>query len=189
MLQAGYQGSWLTLDEVRAHLSFDDGDHTADDKLGGYIDTAISVIEKLVGPVTPTPASELFDPGQWLLALSGYPILSVDAVVFMGTTLDPSFWNFDRSDNTVYSRWGAPFAWYGRKTVEVHYTLGRSAVPANIHMAGLELVRHMWDQAQQGQRPLLGGAGGDSYQPGMGYLIPNRVRELLDGEMPGPAVA
>ncbi len=53
------------------------------------------------------------------------------------------------------------------------YTAGYSTLPAPIRTAVLELVRHLW-------RPQLGTAARPSDDGAPGYLIPNRVRELLD---------
>ncbi len=54
------------------------------------------------------------------------------------------------------------------------YTAGWAELPAPVRTAVLELVRHLW-------RPQLGSTArpADDGSP-PGYLIPNRVRELLD---------
>jgi hypothetical protein len=53
------------------------------------------------------------------------------------------------------------------------YTAGWVEMPAPIRTAVLELVRHLW-------RPQLGAMARATEDNAPGYLIPNRVRELLD---------
>ena len=61
------------------------------------------------------------------------------------------------------------------------YTAGWVEMPAPIRTAVLELVRHLW-------RPQLGAMARATEDNAPGYLIPNRVRELLDPfTLPGSA--
>lgn len=72
---------------------------------------------------------------------------------------------------------------YGQGRVKVTYTAGRATVPAYIKRATLELIRINYQQTQQAGRPAFRGSGMedqlDPAQMVMGYLVPNRVKELL----------
>jgi hypothetical protein len=75
----------------------------------------------------------------------------------------------------------------------VNYTAGYAAVPQNVRLGTLELLRVNWQQTQQGGRPQYGsgGFGADDlvgYQV-LGYFVPNRVRELLAPSRRAPSIA
>ena len=74
--------------------------------------------------------------------------------------------------------------------IKIIYIAGRATVPANVRLATLMLVQHLWTTSQNnknGGRPNLG--GDDTFVPGMGFAVPNRVKELLQpgGRVPGVA--
>jgi hypothetical protein len=52
------------------------------------------------------------------------------------------------------------------------------------------LIQHLWTTSQMnrnGGRPSIG--GDDSFVPGMGFAVPNRVKELLQPSPRVPGVA
>ena len=69
------------------------------------------------------------------------------------------------------------------------YTVGTdSNTPANLRMALLELIRHIWQFGQQANRPQYGAPQDMATASlGPGYLIPNRVLQFL-GEEERPVV-
>lgn len=198
-------GVWLSLDDVKAELNIDADDTSQDVELTGVIDRAVEVIGNIVGPVTPTVYSEWHDGGQATVLLDRYPVTAVTTVseytptvqalaaepldttatfTGYGYTVDLATGVLTRTSG------GLPYRFCGR--VLVLYTAGRTAVPASIRGAALELVRHLWE-TQRGDGPGLPDAGYDGPEPGAeaspDYLVPLRVAELLAPYRKAPKVA
>jgi hypothetical protein len=66
----------------------------------------------------------------------------------------------------------------GRMNVHVQYTAGYAVVPAELKLAGLLLLQHLWATQRGGaRRPGLG--GDDSGGPSDYDAFPSRVEEIL----------
>ena len=61
----------------------------------------------------------------------------------------------------------------GESDWTVTYTAGWATIPAGMRLAVLEMVRHLW-------RPQRGSTARGPEDNGPGYLVPNRVRELIE---------
>lgn len=191
---AKYDQQLVGLDVVKKHLTITTT--TNDDELTAFIARATPIIEALTGPVVrrTVTAEQHNNVRGNCVALLERPVLSAtmiteyvgkatypvtvaatpDATGTYGATLD--------GEKGVLTRWasGTPQNW--GQTVWVTYIAGRSAVPANIEQATLELIRHMWETqrgAAAGGLPLDPETGGTVVP---GYTVPYRVIETLGEE-------
>jgi len=172
-------------------------------ELQGFIDDCTPVVEDIVGHVVPATFDERYDGGNVSIQLRQLPVLTVASVTevigFTNYTLTEqppnattSAFGFsvDNLDMGIMVRrdggGGLTRFYANRGNIEVVYTAGRATVPGNVRRGTLELIRHWWQYGQQAQ----GRVG--SYAPGSaaeddsalsttpsGYLVPNRVKELL----------
>lgn len=170
--------SVLTLAEAKAHLNIDTG---ADDaEVLTFVDAAEAAISARVGPLGPVTTTARVAGGGRTLLLPVAPAISLTSVTPVGgTALTLGDLYLDQDAGTVSYTSDSPLtaSWY-----TVVYTAGRSTTPADLKMAALELLRHMWAT----QRPGDGGRFSSASQlvaantiPGAVYLFPFRVEALL----------
>jgi hypothetical protein len=200
--------SLVTLAEARTHLNFAAADTSHDTELQGFIDAATPVVEDVVGNVTGTTyTAEEYDPkGHSFIVLRHLPVSSVTTVteywantaytltqvaspnlgVAYSYTLDLGSGRIVRRDSAAGTR---PFP-MGDGAVQVTYVAGRATVPANIRLAALELIRHLYQLTQQGGRPAFGGGAAEEgpWAPS-GFAVPTRVLELLAPHQRPPGMA
>lgn len=67
----------------------------------------------------------------------------------------------------------------GSGVVELDYTAGRSPVPDNFKLAGLEMAVHVWNSSQNNQTRPIAGTADQVIIPQTNWLLPIRVREML----------
>ncbi len=165
-------------------------------KLQNFINAAQAVIEDMVGHVIDTTVTEIYDGGNTTIYLRQLPVLSITSIVEtiglidynltnqpVGAPVDNFGFSLDDPNTGRITRRSAgsqPFPFYKNTgNVSVTYTAGRTTVPPNIYLATLELLRFWWQQGQQGLRPGFGQPTADTGSPTpMGFLVPNRVKEL-----------
>ncbi len=140
--------------------------------LQGLIDTAESMVSQRVGPLVSASQSTITFGGP-------------SFVLPTTTTAVTSATNLDGNAVTTGFRIGVGGVVTNSScslgTWTLVYTAGWVEMPAPIRTAVLELVRHLW-------RPQLGAMARATEDNAPGYLIPNRVRELLDPfTLPGSA--
>ena len=132
--------------------------------LQGLIDTAESMVSQRVGPLVSASQSTITFGGP-------------SFVLPTTTTAVTSATNLDGNAVTTGFRIGVGGVVTNSScslgTWTLVYTAGWVEMPAPIRTAVLELVRHLW-------RPQLGAMARTTEDNAPGYLIPNRVRELLD---------
>ena len=132
--------------------------------LQGLIDTAESMVSQRVGPLVSASQSTITFGGP-------------SFVLPTTTTAVTSATNLDGNAVTTGFRIGVGGVVTNSScslgTWTLVYTAGWVEMPAPIRTAVLELVRHLW-------RPQLGAMARATEDNAPGYLIPNRVRELLD---------
>lgn len=193
----------VTLDDVKSHLNKTD---FADDlELQGFIDAATPLIENIAGPVIPRTVVEYYSGGTTVINLNSMPVSSVTSIVEtygqtnysltqsdLGSAMSGFAFTFDSLTGRVVRRSYNAEAMFpiGNNNVKVTYVTGRDTVPANIRLATLMLIQHLWSTSQMnrnGGRPSLG--GDDTFVPGMGFAVPNRVKELLQPSPRVPGVA
>ena len=195
----------VSLDEVKAHLN--KTDFTDDLELEGFIEAATPLIENITGPVINRTVVEYHDGGSMSISLDQMPVASITSIVEtygqtnytlaqveMGTAQSGFSYSFSPTTGQVIRRAFNSAAIFpqGEKNIAVTYVAGRATVPANIRLATMMLVQHLWTTSQMnrnGGRPTLG--GDDIFTPnvGMAYAMPNRVKELLVPSALVPGVA
>lgn len=157
--------SVILLDEAMAYLRMSPSSTNVDEAvLQGLIDTAESLVAQRVGPLASGAQSSI------VLGGPSFVLPTTTTAVASATDLDGNAVTsgFQVGVGGVVTNSSCALG-----TWTLVYTAGYSPLPAPIRTAVLELVRHL-------HRPQLGTAARPAEDNGPGYLIPNRVRELLD---------
>lgn len=191
----------VTVAEAKVHMNVPTTDTSHDTEISGFVDAATPVIEDIVGAVLQATFDELYDGGRPSIVLRHNPVISITSlteysgvtptVLTVAATPDlvvPGSYVLD-PDGILY-RAGTGYFTPGRSNVRVVYVAGRAAVPANIRLATLELVRHLYQSTQQGGRPSFnGGATDDMPWAPSAFAVPTRVIELLAPHKREPRIA
>jgi hypothetical protein len=196
--------AFITLDEVKRQLN--KTTTTDDDELRDMIDAATEVIEAQVGPVAARTVVDAQNGGCSEITLRHYPIIKVTTVREIwtnvivelteqpvGTLTDDWGYTVDLVHGTILRRAvnssinNFPI---GYLNVLVTYVIGRTSIPAALNMAARQLVAHLW-QTQSSRAAGRPTPGGDEFtpMPGSGFLVPNRVSELLMPHVLPPTIA
>jgi hypothetical protein len=158
--------SVILLDEVMAYLRMSPSSTNVDEAvLLGTIDTAESLVAQRVGPLASGAQSSILFGGP------SFVLPTTTTAITSATDLDGNAVTsgFRLGVGGVVTNSSCALG-----TWTLVYTAGWAELPAPIRTAVLELVSHLWrPQRGTATRPV-----DDS--PAPGYLIPNRVRELLD---------
>lgn len=160
--------SVITLDEALAYLRVAGASTAIDrDLLQGLIDTAETTVARYVGPLSSSAQSVAVVYGGPTFVLPATTVSAVASAVSVAaspTTVTSGF--LIGVGGVVTNTSCAEGTW------TVTYTAGWVTLPAPVRTAVLELVKHL-HRPQAGTR-----STGPDASPG--YLMPNRVRELLD---------
>ncbi|MGV9242617.1 hypothetical protein [Streptomyces sp. NPDC003710] len=158
-----------------------------DDELRTYVEATTTAVEYFTGPVVPRTVTEVTQGGTERMLLHTTPVLSVTsitgiepwqlAIPVSALDVDADTGVLRRNDWLAF--WPGPY--------RVVYQAGRSSVAANIALAGKLILQHLWRTQYGASRGLTGIGGGEDYAvteqiPGLGYAIPNRALQLLQGE-------
>ena len=157
--------SVILLDEAMAYLRMSPSSTNVDEAvLQATIDTAESLVAQRVGPLASGAQSSILFGGP------SFVLPTTTTAVTSATDLDGNAVTsgFKLGVGGVVTNSSCALG-----TWTLVYTAGWAELPAPIRTAVLELVRHLW-------RPQLGAAARATDDGAPGYLIPNRVRELLD---------
>lgn len=169
--------SALTLADAKMHLNISTPDN--DVELQGMIDSTEAVIAGLIGPLASTSTTSVVDGRGSVLVLPVTPVISLTSITgAAGDSVSVANLSVIPPGIVAYNMMGTndpglfffPSRWY-----TVVYNAGRTTVPADLLLAIKELLRHLWQTQRGSARPGVGG----NEQPTAGYLIPNRVAELL----------
>lgn len=166
-----------TLTDVRDACNITASDSSKDGWLIEAIDAATEVVQEITGVVEATTLTATLSGGGVAVVLPETPT-SVTSVV-----VDGDAWTeHSVSGAVVYAGSGRSVRRTqfppGAGNVVVSYQCGEAAVPAAVKMALCELVRHWFQNGQQGSRPAFGGSATEV--PGAPYAVPRRVVELLE---------
>lgn len=163
----------ISLDDAKAALNLPYGTPPAKlQDLRLYIAAATPVIEDIVGPVSVRTETQHVAQG-WRYAALSYKPATITSVVYddMSTVL-ASLYEVDLPAGLLTFK--APLA----QGATITYTTGTALVPQNVRLATRELVRHWWQQGQQGSLSRRGGVSPaeEAYTP-QGFAVPKRVIE------------
>lgn len=146
-----------------------------------YVATATYVIEQLAGPVLSASRTLTVDGGRPIV-LPAAPV-TVTSVTAGGSLLATTQYTVDTAAGVIYN---VPS--YGLRTVTVVYQVGAQAVPANLQLAALELIRHLWQSSKQRGTGGQLQAAADTVAP-FGFAVPKRVVELCQATPGAPGFA
>lgn len=171
---------------------------TGDDaELQGFLDDAVAAVEDIVGPLSATSVTDVYDTHGWRIVLARTPVQSVQSVSiqpWLGAAAidDTAAWEVNPQSGVLRRKLtGGALPWTGPGTVfTITYTAGRTDVPGPVNRAILMQVAQMW-RSQRGAMPQPAQGAPDqppSYPGNYGFLAPE-VMELLRPYLPPPGVA
>jgi len=168
-----------TVADLKTHLDITSTKN--DDELQDHLDSAVEMVEGIVGPIgEPTTVTEThYNVSSDVLVLRRMPVAALTSVSsrYGATTTPLTLGDYELDPATGLVRVANGYGFYGTYTVS--YTAGRAAMPASIWMACLIIAAHLWE-TQRGAAPAGPLATDDSFaSPGLGFAIPNRALELL----------
>lgn len=199
----------VELDDIKEYLNLSTTDRSHDGELLRFLAGLTPVVEFITGPILPrTYTNEMYNGGVAIISLRHRPIVSVASVTeFLGPIAYPLTQVPSRDQGSIYSYVVNPSGSIQRTTagggtqafpggpdaVSVTYTAGYQVTPANIRLGMLELLRVNYQQTQQGGGGRIGGGflsdESEPSTPMLGFLVPNRVREMLGPSRRHPAIA
>jgi hypothetical protein len=180
--------SVVDLETARAHL--DATAHTDDAEMQRMLDRAEAAIVKQVGPLAATSVTSTVAgragvtnfADSWdgrSLTLPVRPVVSLTTLTgASGAVLAPATL-LTTGDGVIYYLDG--FSRFTEVWYTAVYQAGRVTLPADLELAVLELLRHLWE-TQRGAANRPGGALGEGLAPtlpGAAYAFPIRVSELI----------
>ena len=163
---------------------------TDDDELREYIAATTKAVEFFVGAVARRTVTQVVRGGTDRVVLDTTPVLAVTSMTALGVwqeVVPLGALNVADAESGVLRRtdgW-----WFAQHEYHVEYTVGRTAVPPNVSLAAKMILQHLWRTQYGAARGMVG--GGDDFSvtepiPGLGYSIPNRALQLLQGDrLPG----
>ena len=173
---------------------------TFDGRLALFLSTASTMIQNRIGPVAGSPAYDVwYDGGETQILLRHTPVQSITAINesyggSLAFALTEQIVDLPSSAGGLYgyslnkssgvltrrvSGVAVPFAW-GTLNIHITYVGGYAVAPADLQLATLLLVQHMWAVERGGsKRP---GQGGDDTAGGGkdSDAWPQRVEEILE---------
>lgn len=196
-------GPLVTLGDVKSYLNYAAPTSTAadDGMLTQLLTAASDYIERMIGPISPTTYSELYDgwDGSCQLMLWHSPVISVSSVTEQWSTggahvlaqsvfgpgidgyqIDPEVGHIVR---VFQGNWPRTF-FPGSLNIQVIYVAGYAVIPPVLQMACMELVAHWWTQGHQAAARGFGPIGEDPYDavssaPGAYSAVPYRIEDKL----------
>jgi hypothetical protein len=179
----------VSLADAKLHMN---KNNTADDvEIQDFIDAAQAVVTREVGDVVPTSYTETLPIDGPTIILSRRPILSVTSLYISSggstTLIDPSGYRLNGATGIIERvSGGVTIPFVGQDSLPTYLAGVNGPVPSNVRLAHLELVAHLWRNSQQGRNRRVRGTGpeDDMASVGLGFSLPNRVRELLGAKRP-----
>lgn len=160
---------------------------TDDDELREYIEATTTAVEYFVGAVARRTVTQVVKGGSDRVLLHSTPVLAVTSVTGLEAwqqSVDTTAVDADAETGVLRRIDGLLFP---SGEYRVAYTVGRAAVPANVSLAAKLILQHLWRTKYGASRGLAGIGGGEDFAvteaiPGLGYAIPNRALQLLQGD-------
>jgi hypothetical protein len=177
----------IPLAEARDALNLPSSTVVHDSEIVGLIYAATLVIENLTGPQLPDTRTEVHEGGEGAtLFLYAYPT-AITSVTEDGVALSTASGEaYKVGKGGVLYRIGRDWSTASPNNITVTYTVGPTptVIPPNVLAATREQVRFLYQMGQAGARPNMGSpTGGGTGYMAAGYAVPNRVVELLAGEI------
>lgn len=196
------------LADAKDYLNIPASDRSHDQKLLRFIAGATPVVEHVTGPIVARQCDEFYDgTGSTHIVLRHRPLLNLLAVsMFQGPTEFPMAIVTTPQAGSIYSCMadtgnrvvrrgpgGSVLPWWvGPQSVHIVYTAGFTAVPENVRLGTLELLRENYQPTQQGGHPQFGAAQDPDAALdralAVGYFMSPRVRAMLGPNRRHPSI-
>jgi hypothetical protein len=159
-------------------------------RLQAVIDAAEAAISRRVGPLEPTvfvDETVTATTGGGLI-LKNATVVEVTSATSNGTTTDITGWVLDGPAGLVATSttYGYGYGYGCGPAYVVTYTAGWAVLPADLRLAVLEMIRHLWSSTQRGagagrviDRGEQVSDGGRAFG-GPSYLLPYVVESLIE---------
>lgn len=175
---------FVSLADTKHHLRMDPERTEDDEAVRWFIGAGCQIIEDRMGHVTPQTVVSDLTARRGVIVLPERPVISIVSVVRLpgGAAIPPADALAGTAGYKLKHSEGVLLVplWYG--DVRTTYRVGRTPLPKNFRLAGLDLIRHLWQGSQHnngGGRPVLGDSDTISAGIGRAYALPYRVMELL----------
>lgn len=166
----------LTLADAKAHLNLSGLSSTLSDvEIQSFINSAVDVVSKRVGPLEPTNKTDRVWSNGWSLTVRTTPVISLTSVtaVYVSTTADVS--SLFVSPSGVVT-WSNTWNWFYAGWYDVAYVAGYQTVPPGLLTAVKEVVWQMaTTQRGHSARPTAG-----QIESGPGNLFTPAAREAME---------
>ncbi len=177
--------SLVQLDEAIAHLRGANVFATSPEereKLRALCQSATAICESYIRrPLAVRTFIETHSGDCDFIALNRTPVVSVTSVTETGSAISGSDYQLDSVTGFLYRGTSAtPLYWLaGRLNVVVTYKAGYTNPPADLRLAVLREVEHLWQRTQNAPHPGMGDNGFDELQQDNASAMPWPVRYLL----------
>lgn len=179
----------VTLADAKKQLNIDASDTSEDVELQGFVDAATAAVETQLGQVVDprTIVEQInFPSGRSPFLLRSVPVISLTSIVSLdGSTtwnVSPTVMHVDSASGLVTVLSGPLLTGSALAT----YQAGMVPIQANVRLAALIIIQHLWE-TQRGVMGLQLGGDQETYVVGRGFAIPRRAIELLGPQLPGVA--
>lgn len=177
--------SLVSVDEAMRHLKLAGvlTDTTTIEHVRWFAEAATSACESYCRrPLVRRTYTESYNGGASYVALRNAPVLAIEAVTENGVELDDTDYLFESTGMVYRGTATAARAWYtGRQMVAITYQAGFAEPPADLRLAVLREIEHLWQRSQNSSHPGLGDEGLDEMMRDFtGSAMPGAVRYLLD---------
>jgi hypothetical protein len=130
--------------------------------------SGITFTDRIAVPVGMTSVTTVIENGVTLTGGTDYDLDPVVSVLY-------------RRSGPYYTRYWLP----GTLNISVTGSIGSTTIPADIRLAALLLIKHLWETQRGGMATTLGSGGETEWDPTSQQSIPRRVSELLQNyQMP-----
>ncbi len=176
-------GAFISLLDAKSHIRKSRVESVDDEVLRGFVDAACRMITDRMGQVSPATVITDRQAVRGRVVLPARPVMHIvtvqtlpglEAVPQADAAAGIRGWTLESPEGVV-----SVSGYTG--LLRFTYRAGRSPLPANFRLAGLELIAHLWRGSQHNQgggRPGLGESDAIAWGA-TSFAMPYRVMELL----------
>jgi hypothetical protein len=177
----------FSLASAKAKLDIPSTSTGDDEELREFIEATTQCVEFFVGPVVQRTVKQVLQGDREMWVLHTLPVIAVSAITplqIWQQGIDVSVLDVDTATGILRRK---DALWFFSGEYRITYTAGRTAVAPNVSLAAKLILQHLWRTNYGAARGLTGIGGGEDFAvtepiPGLGYAIPNRALQLLQGD-------